>query len=89
MGLKGLKYIKLRLKSKFFSSTFLETSEARSENRCEVRVGCCSRVKIVFFFTGKTNKSEQFKTSKNTPSLKGVFAKNERGYRLNAIKKRF
>ena len=24
-----------------------------------------------------------------TVSLKGVFAKNERGYRLNAIKKRF
>ena len=24
-----------------------------------------------------------------SPRLKGVFAKNERGYRLNAIKKRF
>ena len=26
---------------------------------------------------------------KKTQILKGVFAKNERGYRLNAIKKRF
>ena len=26
---------------------------------------------------------------KNDQNLKGVFAKNERGYRLNAIKKRF
>ena len=27
--------------------------------------------------------------SQNSNILKGVFAKNERGYRLNAIKKRF
>ena len=32
-------------------------------------------IKILFFFINKW--------------LKGVFAKNERGYRLNAIKKRF
>ena len=33
--------------------------------------------------------SYQFKSLLIDSDLKGVFAKNERGYRLNAIKKRF
>ena len=36
----------------------------------------------------KKNKTNLIKGG-HAPPLKGVFAKNERGYRLNAIKKRF
>ena len=35
------------------------------------------------------NNQNIFKNSFASKLLKGVFAKNERGYRLNAIKKRF
>ena len=37
-------------------------------------------LKLKAFYTGLPTQDE---------TLKGVFAKNERGYRLNAIKKRF
>ena len=36
-----------------------------------------------------SGKNNMFKPKSVTLRLKGVFPKNERGYRLNAIKKRF
>ena len=40
-----------------------------------------------FLFQRDFDNFDMLKMKKN--ALKGVFAKNERGYRLNAIKKRF
>ena len=44
---------------------------------------------VEFFFRIHLRHIERFNDVHNLLSLKGVFAKNERGYRLNAIKKRF
>ena len=44
---------------------------------------------VYWLLVNKRNRNQTMKLYPVFLNLKGVFAKNERGYRLNAIKKRF
>ena len=66
--------------------TKLSNQQRQTTNRYAVINKQTNRQQIDAVKKSVVNRYNEEQTDK---SLKGVFAKNERGYRLNAIKKRF